>query len=111
MGVQPRDAAVDAAGRDDLVVDLKGGTELRHLLLPLPHWHDDDEIEDAKDQRERHELHPGRCRSALGRGRHGQHDGQAIKVPRAPSYLSLAPDRRPGAGGRDSHASGDHDHP
>ena len=53
-----RDLSVDAAGRDDAIVDLQALEELLHLLLLALHRQQDDEVEDRQDERERDELHP-----------------------------------------------------
>ena len=56
---EPRDLAVDAAGRDDPIADLQAVEKLLHLLLLALHRQQDDEIEDRQDERERDELQPG----------------------------------------------------
>ena len=50
------DRAVDAAGGHDPVAHLQRAEKLLHLLLPLLHRQQNDEIEDREDERERNEL-------------------------------------------------------
>ena len=45
---EPRDRPVDAAGRDHPVAHLQRGEERLHLLLPLLHRQQDDEVEDRR---------------------------------------------------------------
>ena len=69
MLAQPRDLAVDAAGRDDAVVDLQIIEELLHLLLLALHRQKEHEIEDRHDEGVRNELQPQAA--AFERGTHG----------------------------------------
>ena len=79
--------AVDAAGGDDPVADLQRGEERLHLLLPLLHRQQDDEVEDAEDQRERNELQPRIWAALLGRG-HGQPGTESEKSNPSMSHES-----------------------
>ena len=65
-----RDLPVDTAGRDHAVADFQRSEKLLNLLLLSPHRQQDDEVEDAQDEHERHELEPGA--PPVKRGAEGQ---------------------------------------
>src|SRR2546423_5116433 len=69
--VDLRNLAVDAAGRDHLVVHFQVVEKLLHLLLLPLRRQQDDEVEDPQDQRERNELKQ-RAR-AITHHAHGEH--------------------------------------
>src|SRR5438477_6693576 len=56
---EPRDLAVDAAGRDDAVVHLQTIEELLHFLLLALGRQQNDEVEDPENQNERNDLQKG----------------------------------------------------
>src|SRR5262245_29311400 len=66
--VQARNLPVKPARRHDLVAHLEGALEHLHLLLPLLHGQQDQEIEDAEDQGEGQDL--DESAGSLGRARH-----------------------------------------
>ena len=71
-----RDRSKDPAGGDDLVTDLESALEFLHLLLPLPHRQNHDEVEDPQNQNERNELQPRTGVATLRRG--SQRDQKGI---------------------------------
>ena len=81
--VQARDLAVDAARRDDAIVDLQALEKLLHLLLLALRREQDDEIENPQDQEERDDLDQGIRpigHQAHGKQRHGHyHHRSCIK--------------------------------
>ena len=62
VAVEARDLAVDAAGRDDAVVDLQALEKLLHLLLLALPRQQDDEVEDRQDERRRERAAAEGCR-------------------------------------------------
>src|SRR5262245_49113327 len=68
---EARDLAVDAARRDDTIVDLQVVEELLHLLLLALHRQQDDEVKDRQDDGKRYELQPRI--PAVGSSAHGEH--------------------------------------
>src|SRR4051812_31106544 len=62
---------MNPARRDDPVVHLEAVEKLLHLLLLTLRRQQDDEVEDAQDERERHQLQE-RTR-AIGHHAHGKH--------------------------------------
>src|SRR5262249_48830907 len=65
---------VDAAGRDDFVVDLQIVQKLLDLLLLASRRHQDDEVEDAQNEDERHDLQQRVRAIAHRHGEHGAHN-------------------------------------
>ena len=91
----PRDRAVDAAGRHDLVALFQPGQEVGHLLLPPLHRQQDDEVEDGQHEREGHQLHPRTRRARPGRSHgneehHGHESSDRREAERKNSCLNLS---------------------
>src|SRR5262249_48177307 len=70
---QPRDLTVDAARRDDPIVDFQVVEKLLHLLLLALRRQQDDEVEDPQNQDERNNLDQGTRPVRRGHGEHGAH--------------------------------------
>ena len=74
--------------------DLQRRQERLHLLLPLLHRQQDDEVEDRQDEHERHELQPRAGAALRGRG-HGQQIGKS-RIPNPKSEVKLIMNRETG---------------
>ena len=95
--------AEDAAAGDHAVAALQGGERALYLLRALLLRPDQQEIEHAEDQDERHELggaaqHAGEVLGVGGRDQHGQHGSGLVGVER-PRTIVPPPPRQDNAPG------------